>query len=151
MRHDYVQYVFPISATLACNHQLRKRGGCAGYFHDVLAFHSHSQACHAVRSAITLTALLVCNRPHSSLNKQMGSRLGRQKETVLFRHNDVQHLDTTLRNLRLQARSTDAAPSNIFVAVESVYSMDGDLAPLTEILDVAGAHGALVIVDEAHG
>lgn len=85
------------------------------------------------------------------LNKQMGSRLGRQKDTVLFRHNDVLHLDATLRNLRLQARSADAAPTNVFVAVESVYSMDGDLAPLTEILDVAGAHGALVIVDEAHG
>lgn len=79
----------------------------------------------------------------------MGSRLGRQKETIVFRHNDVVHLEATLRTLR--ARSADAAPSNIFVAVESVYSMDGDLAPLTEILDVAGAHGALVIVDEAHG
>lgn len=81
----------------------------------------------------------------------MGSRLGRQNETVLFRHNDVVHLDVTLRNLR--ARKADAAPTftNIFVAVESVYSMDGDLAPLTEILDIAGAHGALVIVDEAHG
>lgn len=80
----------------------------------------------------------------------MGSRLGRQKETILFRHNDVRHLDATLASLR--ARKADpVAPTNIFVAVESVYSMDGDLAPLTEILRVAGAHGAMVIVDEAHG
>lgn len=79
----------------------------------------------------------------------MGCRLGRQKETLLFRHNDVVHLDATLRNLR--TRSADAAPTNVFVAVESVYSMDGDLAPLRKILDVAAAHGASVIVDEAHG
>eukprot|EP00752_Nemacystus_decipiens_P004178 g3820.t1 len=93
---------------------------------------------------------VVCDElVHNSV--RMGSRLGRQKETILFRHNDVGHLDATLRNLRFQARSPDAAPTNIFVAVESVYSMDGDLAPLMEILDVAGAYGALVIVDEAHG
>lgn len=78
----------------------------------------------------------------------MGCRLGRQKETISFRHNDVERLEATLGNLR--ARKTDTAPTNIFVAVESVYSMDGDLAPLAEILSVAGAHGAFVIVDEAH-
>lgn len=79
----------------------------------------------------------------------MGCRLGRQKETVLFRHNDFQHLEATLEGLR--SRGAGSAPANIFVAVESVYSMDGDLAPLREILGVAAAHGALVIVDEAHG
>lgn len=85
--------------------------------------------------------------------KQMGSRLGRQKETILFRHNDVMHLDATLANLRDRRTDPSSSPTNanIFVAVESVYSMDGDLAPLTEILRVAGAHGAMVIVDEAHG
>eukprot|EP00903_Cladosiphon_okamuranus_P018044 g16605.t1 len=91
---------------------------------------------------------VVCDElVHNSV--RMGSRLGRQNETVLFRHNDVVHLEATLRNLR--ARAAEAAPTNIFVAVESVYSMDGDLAPLAGILDVAGSHGALVIVDEAHG
>ncbi|CAN0487307.1 unnamed protein product [Scytosiphon promiscuus] len=104
----------------------------------------------------------------------MGCRMGRQEETVSFRHNDVRHLDDTLTAIRAKragsaraaltpspttsvraaageaTAAAAAAPFNIFVAVESVYSMDGDLAPLTEILRVASAHGALVIVDEAH-
>ncbi|CBN79892.1 putative 8-amino-7-oxononanoate synthase [Ectocarpus siliculosus] len=92
--------------------------------------------------------VVVCDElVHNSV--RMGCRLGRQKETVLFRHNDFQHLETTLEGLR--SRGPGSAPANIFVAVESVYSMDGDLAPLREILGVAAAHGALVIVDEAHG
>jgi len=41
--------------------------------------------------------------------------------------------------------------SSIFVAVESVYSMDGDLAPLKDIADTAHEFGASLIVDEAHG
>lgn len=104
-----------------------------------------------------LSLVLLPKRPPTSqrnarafLSKnQMGCRLGRQKETVLFRHNDLQHLDETLENLL--SRGAGSAPTNVFVAVESVYSMDGDLAPLTEILGVAAKHGALVIVDEAHG
>lgn len=79
----------------------------------------------------------------------MGCRMGRQKETISFPHNDVKRLDEMLGNLRAR-RSESAAPTNIFVAVESVYSMDGDLAPLAEILHVADTHGAFVIVDEAH-
>lgn len=78
----------------------------------------------------------------------MGCRLGRQQQTVLFRHNDIEHLHEILRDLRSQETSS---PPNIFVAVESVYSMDGDLAPLAEILRVAEKHAASVIVDEAHG
>ena len=77
----------------------------------------------------------------------MGIRLGRQQDTVLFRHSDVDHLDATLRGLRAKRGN---APTNIFVVVESVYSMDGDTAPLAEIFRVAGTHTALVIVDEAH-
>lgn len=79
---------------------------------------------------------------------QMGCRLGRQRQTIFFRHNDIEHLDTVLRNLRA---AETKAPSNIFIAVESVYSMDGDLSPLVEILGVADNHAASVIVDEAHG
>ena len=63
-------------------------------------------------------------------------------ERHIFRHNDPDDLD---RKLRL----VDPARPKI-VAFESVYSMDGDIAPIAEICDVAEAHGALTYLDEVH-
>jgi 8-amino-7-oxononanoate synthase len=57
-----------------------------------------------------------------------------------FRHNDVEDL------LRLK----DRVSGNVFVAVESVYSMDGDLAPLQAISEVCRKQGWHLVVDEAH-
>ncbi|MEV8631403.1 aminotransferase class I/II-fold pyridoxal phosphate-dependent enzyme [Streptosporangium sp. NPDC051023] len=59
-----------------------------------------------------------------------------------FRHNDADHLDR-----RLQA--SDPAGLRL-VIVDSVYSMDGDIAPLPALREVCDAHGALLMVDEAH-
>ena len=44
-----------------------------------------------------------------------------------------------------------AGKGNIFVVVESVYSMDGDLAPLKEMVELCEKYGANLLVDEAHG
>ena len=60
----------------------------------------------------------------------------------IFRHNDVEHLDALLAGL------DPAAPK--IVAFESVYSMDGDIAPIGEICDAAERHGALTYLDEVH-
>ena len=60
----------------------------------------------------------------------------------IFRHNDVEHLDALLAGL------DPAAPR--IVAFESVYSMDGDIAPIGEICDAAERHGALTYLDEVH-
>ncbi len=60
----------------------------------------------------------------------------------IFRHNDVRHLESLLEEL-------DPALPRI-VAFESVYSMDGDIAPIGEICDVAERHGALTYLDEVH-
>ncbi|WP_330335470.1 aminotransferase class I/II-fold pyridoxal phosphate-dependent enzyme (plasmid) [Streptomyces sp. NBC_00536] len=59
-----------------------------------------------------------------------------------FRHNDVAHLERRLA----------AAPDTgvRLVIVDSVYSMDGDIAPLVELRKVCDAHNALLMVDEAH-
>jgi 8-amino-7-oxononanoate synthase len=62
-----------------------------------------------------------------------------------FRHNDLADLANQLRwEVNLQA------PGSVFVAVESVYSMDGDVAPLRELADLCDHYGAGLIVDEAH-
>ena len=60
----------------------------------------------------------------------------------IFRHNDVAHLESLLGELDPRAPR--------IVAFESVYSMDGDIAPVGEICDVAERHGALTYLDEVH-
>jgi 5-aminolevulinate synthase len=61
---------------------------------------------------------------------------------VIWRHNDVADLEAKLR----------ACPSDVprIVAFESVYSMDGDIAPIREIVEVAERHGAMTYLDEVH-
>ncbi len=59
-----------------------------------------------------------------------------------FRHNDVQHLEQML-----QAASSTA---NVWVIIESIYSMDGDLAPIQEIMELKAQYGFQLMVDEAH-
>ena len=63
-------------------------------------------------------------------------------EKHIFRHNDVDHLDALL----------EAVPPDRpkLVAFESVYSMDGDIAPIGAICDVADKHGAMTYLDEVH-
>jgi len=63
-------------------------------------------------------------------------------DKVIWRHNDPEDL-----NRKLAALGPDCAK---IVAFESVYSMDGDIAPIGEICDVAEAHGAMTYIDEVH-
>ncbi len=65
---------------------------------------------------------------------------GAQKR--IFRHNDVAHLT------QLLAKDDPAAPK--LIAFESVYSMDGDIAPIGEICDLADEAGAMTYLDEVH-
>ena len=63
-------------------------------------------------------------------------------EKHIFRHNDPAHLD------ELMSRLPKDRPK--LVAFESVYSMDGDIAPIAAICDVAEKHGAMTYLDEVH-
>ena len=63
-------------------------------------------------------------------------------EKRIFRHNDVAHLE------RLLAECDPARPK--LVAFESVYSMDGDIAPIGALCDVAERYGAMTFLDEVH-
>jgi len=69
-----------------------------------------------------------------------GCRLARA-ETVIYEHADVEHLEWGLQ----QAEGRPAV-----IVTDTVFSMDGDVAPLREICEVAAAYGARVVVDEAH-
>jgi 8-amino-7-oxononanoate synthase len=71
-----------------------------------------------------------------------GCRLSKARLGV-FRHRDAGHLKALLEE-------SDRAGRRLIVT-DSVFSMDGDLAPLTEIVELARRFGAAVMIDEAHG
>lgn len=74
---------------------------------------------------------------HASIHA--GIRLGNAR-AVKFKHNDTGSLQEKL----------DLATGTVFVVVESLYSMDGDVSPLALIAEICLAKGAHLIVDEAH-
>lgn len=78
-----------------------------------------------------------------------GVRLSKA-ESFPFKHNDVAHLEERLKFFRSRSAPGAALPQEIFVVVESVYSMDGDFAPLIEIASLCEDYQANLIVDEAH-
>ena len=70
-----------------------------------------------------------------------GCRLSRA-DTSVYRHGDVEHLQWCI----------EQAPGRGGVIVtDSVFSMDGDVAPLADLVDLARQHGLRIVVDEAHG
>ncbi len=83
--------------------------------------------------------ILFDERVHASTRD--GIRLSRAK-SFPFRHNDMEHLDKRLR--------TCPPAIDRFIAVESLYSTDGSLAPLKDLCALSERYGAHLIVDEAH-
>lgn len=63
-------------------------------------------------------------------------------QKLIFKHNDMEHLESLLRSI----------PSHFskIIAAESVYSMEGDVAPLHEILNLAKKYNAFTYIDEVH-
>jgi 8-amino-7-oxononanoate synthase len=72
-----------------------------------------------------------------------GCRLARA-EIRVFPHGDLDALETTLREVATSRR-------RVLLAVDGVYSMDGDLAPLGEMVGLARHFGAMLLLDDAHG
>ncbi|WP_395697635.1 aminotransferase class I/II-fold pyridoxal phosphate-dependent enzyme [Methylocella sp.] len=85
-------------------------------------------------------ALFIDELSHNSIVS--GSK-GAVAQTVTFRHNDFDHLDFLLRERRERYR-------NVLIVVESLYSMDGDVADLERLIELKERHNVWLMVDEAH-
>ncbi len=75
---------------------------------------------------------------HASAREGIQASLAAHRRVA---HNDLDAFETALR----------AAKGQRWIAIESIYSMDGDAAPLRELSALAGKYDAILIVDEAHG
>ena len=62
-----------------------------------------------------------------------------------FRHNNIDELETLIEQCR------KASNGDLFVGVEGIYSMDGDLAPLDKIVELCKKNNSYLIIDDAHG
>lgn len=80
----------------------------------------------------------------SHASTREGLRLARA-ETAAARHNDADHAGALIAAWRARGGRGTA-----WIAVESVYSMDGDRAPLADLAQIARRHDAVLIIDEAH-
>ncbi|MDV8000959.1 pyridoxal phosphate-dependent aminotransferase family protein [Rhodococcus sp. IEGM 1408] len=86
-------------------------------------------------------AVVIDEYAHASLRD--GLRMA-QTSVLTFRHNDLDALEEAL----VAARG--GSPDQVLVVVDSLYSMEGSLAPLAGIADLAREFGAALMVDEAH-
>jgi 8-amino-7-oxononanoate synthase len=79
---------------------------------------------------------------HASVHD--GMKLGRAGFRA-FRHNDGNAVEAEIRSWR-----ASGGTGTVWIAVESLYSMDGDRAPLADLAQIADAHDAMLVIDEAH-
>jgi len=129
-----------LAGNLPCHHELESTIARLTAYPAALLFGSGYLAnCGVIPSLVGRNDVVFADRlVHASLLD--GIRLSRAR-LVRFHHNDPEHLDTLLRRHPARRR---------LVVTESVFSMDGDLAPLPELVETARRHDAMIFVDEAH-
>jgi 8-amino-7-oxononanoate synthase len=67
----------------------------------------------------------------------------------VFRHNDLDDLESILKWATVSPTATKTSP-RVLIATESVFSMDGDLSPLRQLVELKNRFGAWLMLDEAH-
>jgi glycine C-acetyltransferase/8-amino-7-oxononanoate synthase len=130
-----------VSGTMTIHGRLEKRLAAFKRTQTALLFGSGYLANLGVVGALSGAGEVVFSDELNHASIIDGCRLSRA-DTFIYRHNDVEHLAWGLKQ---------AAGRGSLIVTESVFSMDGDIAPLAEIARLARRYGVRVVVDEAHG
>ncbi len=131
-----------MSGDLAIHHELEETVAVFKGTEAALVFNSGYQANTGILPALfgRRDAVFADQLCHAS---QLDGALLSRAKLIRFRHNDPEHLERILAKHR-------AAFQRALVMTESVFSMDGDRAPLAALLAVCRRHGCRFMVDEAH-
>lgn len=108
------------------------------YFSTGFAANAALFACMPQRGDLIVHDQLI----HASVHE--GMRLGRA-ETVAASHNDLDSFADAIEHWRSRGNK-----GRVWIAAESLYSMDGDTAPLEQLIALADANDAYLVIDEAH-
>jgi glycine C-acetyltransferase/8-amino-7-oxononanoate synthase len=130
-----------VSGTMDLHDQLERRLAAFKGRERALLFGSGYLANIGVISALTGAGEVVFSDELNHASIIDGCRLSRA-ESFVYRHRDLEHLEWGI--VRSRGRGS-------LIVTDSVFSMDGDLAPLAGIVELAKRHRLRVAVDEAHG
>jgi glycine C-acetyltransferase/8-amino-7-oxononanoate synthase len=129
-----------ISGNMEPHRQLEQRLAAFKGYESALLFGSGYLANTGTIAALAGKGEVVFSDELNHASIVDGCRLSRA-ETFVYRHGDLEHLAWALYHQR-------GKPA--LIVTDGVFSMDGDVAPLAELLELARRHGARLMVDEAH-
>ncbi len=137
-----------IAGTMELHEELERRLAHFKHTEATLVFGSGFTANSGVIPTVTGDRDLVVSDSLNHASIIDGVRLSRAARAV-YAHKDMDDLERILREARA-GRGPAGAPRRILVITDGVFSMDGDIAPLRDICDVADRYAAMVMVDDAH-
>ncbi len=129
-----------ISGNMELHRQLEERLAAFKGYESALLFGSGYLANTGAIAALAGKGEVVFSDELNHASIVDGCRLSRA-DTFVYRHRDLEHLAWALYHQR-------GKPA--LIVTDGVFSMDGDVAPLAELLELARRHGARLMVDEAH-
>ena len=78
-----------------------------------------------------------------------GTRISKAKVRV-YKHKDTEDLENLIQTEIKELKEKNITPSNFFIVTDGVFSMDGDIAPLPELVEIANKYNCCLIIDDAH-
>jgi glycine C-acetyltransferase len=129
-----------ISGNMSLHDRLEKRLAAFAGYDAALLFGSGYLANLGTVAALAGRGQVVCSDELNHASLIDGCRISRA-ESFVYRHRDVEHLAWGLRK---------AGDRAALIVTDSIFSMDGDVAPIAELHELARRHGCRLLVDEAH-
>jgi len=131
-----------IAGTQSLHRELERKLAAFKGVEDVISVQSGLLANQAVIPTITTAEDVIFSDELNHASIIDGTRLAKAK-VVRYKHNDVADLEAKLKS--------EPVTRNRLIITDGVFSMDGDVAPMKDIVEVAEKYNALTMADDAHG